>query len=226
MTSKLPRPRALLFDWDNTLIDSWECIHAAINATMAAMDKPLWRLEDTKARVALSLRDTFPQMFGDRWPLAKETYVKSFAAIHLERLAPLPGAEGLVASLAESGLTLGVVSNKTGNFLRAESAQLGWDRYFHRLVGAGDAEADKPQAAPVFMALDGSGIKAGPDVWFIGDAPIDMACARNAGCSAILLREEPLEDKALTDCPPDRWLGKISDLITILQDVGVPISRN
>jgi len=30
---------------------------------------------------------------------------------------------------------------KTGRFLRAESSALGWDRYFGKLVGAGDAQA-------------------------------------------------------------------------------------
>src|SRR5947207_1478268 len=39
-SGRLPRPRAILFDWDNTLVDSWVTIHEALNITMAAMDKP------------------------------------------------------------------------------------------------------------------------------------------------------------------------------------------
>ena len=30
---RLPRPRAILFDWDNTLVDSWVTIHEALNIT-------------------------------------------------------------------------------------------------------------------------------------------------------------------------------------------------
>ena len=38
------RPTAILFDWDNTLVDSWATIHEALNVVMAAMGKPLWSL--------------------------------------------------------------------------------------------------------------------------------------------------------------------------------------
>ena len=47
----------------------------------------------------------------------------------------------LLQALSDSGVYLGVVSNKTGRFLRAELAALGWDHYFGKLVGAGDAAA-------------------------------------------------------------------------------------
>jgi len=34
------RPSVLLFDWDNTLVDGWVGITAALNATFTAFDKP------------------------------------------------------------------------------------------------------------------------------------------------------------------------------------------
>ena len=34
---------------------------------MAAMDKPLWSISETKERVRLSLRESFPRHFGERW---------------------------------------------------------------------------------------------------------------------------------------------------------------
>jgi phosphoglycolate phosphatase len=60
-----------------------------------------------------------------------------------------------------------------------------------RLVGAADTHEDKPAIAPVELALAGSGIARGPDVWFVGDADIDIDCAINAGCLPVLLRHEP-----------------------------------
>ena len=32
-----------------------------------------------------------------------------------------------------------------------------------------------------------SGVPAGDDVWFVGDTAVDMECARNSGCVAVLL---------------------------------------
>ena len=40
------------------------------------------------------------------------------------------------------------------------------------------------------LALEGSGISRGPDVWFVGDADIDIECAIRAGCVPVLLRAE------------------------------------
>jgi phosphoglycolate phosphatase len=64
---------------------------------------------------------------------------------------------------------------------------LGWSRYFARLVGATDAIADKPDPAPIHLALEGSGIAAGPEVWYVGDTAVDIECALNAGCVPVLL---------------------------------------
>ncbi|MEI6986480.1 MAG: hypothetical protein WCK65_10140 [Rhodospirillaceae bacterium] len=38
-------PLAIIFDWDNTLVDSWECLHASINVTLVAMGQRPWTNE-------------------------------------------------------------------------------------------------------------------------------------------------------------------------------------
>src|ERR1043166_7846733 len=86
-------PRAILFDWDNTLIDSWVTIHEARNHLMRAMGQPERSLDQTKADARLSLRESFPLLFGDRWEEARDIYLGHFRAIHLDRLAALPGRE-------------------------------------------------------------------------------------------------------------------------------------
>jgi phosphoglycolate phosphatase len=189
------RPRAILFDWDNTLVDSWGTIHEALNFVMGAMGKPEWSLEDTRTRVRLSLRESFPMHFGERWQEAQTIYLDRFREIHLDRLTALPGREAMLHSLVGEGIFLGVVSNKTGPLLRREVAQLGWSGFFGSIIGAGDAATDKPACEPVHLALAPSGIPAGEDVWFVGDTAIDMECAKNSGCVGVLLGEAMSEDE-------------------------------
>jgi phosphoglycolate phosphatase len=205
MKTLLRRPRALLFDWDNTLVDSWETIHAALVVTFEAMGHAPWTLQETKLRVARSLRDAFPAIFGARWEEAQKRYLDSFAAIHLGRLKAIDGAGEMLAALAGMGIYLGVVSNKTGPMLRREVAHLGWGRHFERVVGAGDAAVDKPQPAPVLLALEGSGIDCG-DTWYVGDTALDMECARNAGCRAVLLGAGVTGEGGFAPFPPDLHL--------------------
>lgn len=179
-------PRAILFDWDNTLVESWGVIHEAMNLTLAAMDHPLWTREETETRVRASLRDTFPGMFGERWREAERVFYDSFAAIHLKHLRALPGAGEMLADLAQQGLYLGVISNKRGEYLRREADHLGWTPHFRALAGAGDAARDKPAIEHVRLAL--GGLACGEDVWLVGDADIDLKCATNAGCTPVLMR--------------------------------------
>ena len=196
MTASLPAlaapaaplpPRAILFDWDNTLVDTWATIHEALNFLMRAMDRPEWSLAETREKVRLSLREAFPLHFGDRWEEARDIYLERFRAIHLERLTPLPGRERMLRGLAGQGIYLAVVSNKTGDLLRREAARLGWSQFFGSMVGAGDAPVDKPACDPVHLALAPSGIAAGDEVWFVGDTAVDMECAENSGCVAVFL---------------------------------------
>jgi phosphoglycolate phosphatase len=182
-----PPPRAILFDWDNTLVDSWATIHDALNFLMRKMDKPEWSMAETRERVRLSLRESFPLHFGERWEEAREIYLNRFRAIHLDRLEALPGREAMLRSIAGMGIFLGIVSNKTGPLLRREVERLGWSGFFGSVVGAGDAAADKPACEPVHLALSESGVRPGQEVWFVGDTAVDMECAENSGCVPVLL---------------------------------------
>lgn len=215
----LSAPRAIVFDWDNTLVESWACIRETYNATFRHFGMAEWSMAETKAHVAASMRDSFPAMFGPRWEEAREVFTNAFRSIHLDFLAPLPGALDLLEGLAARGLVLAVVSNKRGPFLRQEAEVLGWDRFFTGLVGADDAAADKPDPAPVRLALDGTGIDLTPAVWFVGDSPIDIECAVKSGCTPVLMRIDPPRPGEFAIHMPARILGSCDALAALVGEV-------
>ncbi len=216
--SPLPRPRAVLFDWDSTLVDNWGAITRALERTFAAMGHVPWSEDEVRARAKKSLRDTFPSLFGDRSDEATRLFYEAFEAVHLDTLRALDGAGDLLEVLAHRRVPAAVVSNKSGGYLRREATHLGWDRYFHRVVGATDAPRDKPAPDPVYMALDGTGIATGPDVWFVGDSAVDLACAHAAGCTAILLHPDDPHPEDLGACPPTLHLPGCRALLNQLHD--------
>jgi phosphoglycolate phosphatase len=179
------RPTVLLYDWDNTLVDGWAAITAALNATFEAFDKPLWTVEDTRSRVRVSLRESFPVMFGSAWERARDIFYATLSERHLDHVAPMPGAAEALA--AGRYLPQGVVSNKAGPFLRREVVHLGWSGYFGPVIGAGDASSDKPNPAPILLALQELGRAPDPSVWYLGDTALDMQAARAAGVTAVLI---------------------------------------
>jgi phosphoglycolate phosphatase len=178
-------PRILLYDWDNTLVDGWAGITAALNATFAEFAMPAWTITDTKERVRVALRESFPVMFGTEWERARDIFYAAFAAQHLHHVTPMPGVTEMLA--AGRPWPQGVVSNKAGRYLRAEVAHLGWSAQFSTVVGAGDASADKPDPAPILLALEHLGRSADRSVWYLGDTALDMRAARAAGVTAVLL---------------------------------------
>ena len=214
----LPRPRAVVFDWDSTLVDNWGAITRALERTFLTMGHVPWTEDEVRARAKKSLRDTFPDLFGDRSDEATRLFYDGFEAVHLETLRPLEGAGDLLEGLAARGIPTAIVSNKNGGYLRREATHLGWDRYFHRVIGATDAPRDKPSPDPVFMALDGSGIAAGPDVWFVGDSAVDLACAHAAGCIPVLVHPDDPHPEDLTRHPPAIHLPGCLALLMQLHD--------
>src|SRR5262249_52820092 len=132
----LERPRAILFDWDNTLVDTWPTIIECYRDTFAALGRVPWTDQEVRDRAHGSLRDVFPALFGADSERAEQVFYETFYRIHLERLAPLAGADRLLERAASLGCYVAVVSNKVGKNLRAELKHLGWDRWITRAVGA------------------------------------------------------------------------------------------
>ena len=213
----LPTPRAILFDWDNTLVDTWPLIHRALNMTMRHMDHPEWSIEKVRGEVKHSMRDSFPALFGDRWEEAARFYQLSYRSINLAELMPLPGANAMLAAIPRDRVFTGVVSNKQSVSLRQEVPHLGWAHFFNILVGATDAQRDKPFPDPALLALRDSGVEPGPQVWFIGDTNADLGCANNIGATAILYGDHATEGMTLNGDPfaaHVRTLAELEALIT------------
>ncbi len=188
MTS-LPKPTAVLFDWDKTRVDKWPVINESIVATLTAMGHTPWTLDETKARVRKSMRDAFPELFGDEWEKAGEIYQKHYKANHLAKLKPLKQSLEVLKRVRELGLFSGVVSNKKGPTLRLEVEHMGWNPLFDTVIGADDAARDKPYGDPVHLAFKDTHFTPAPHVWFVGDSDVDLECALNTGCTAILYGE-------------------------------------
>ena len=111
--STMTRPAAILWDWDNTLVDGWAAIEAGLNAAFRAFAMPEWNRAQVLGNVRKSLRESFPPLFGPDWERARDIFYAEVKARHLAVVAPMPGA---AAALAAAGHVAprGVVSYKQG----------------------------------------------------------------------------------------------------------------
>lgn len=183
-----PFPKAIVFDWDNTLVDNWAAITAALNKVRAMHGLETWTVDEAMVKSARPLRVSFPEWFGDKWESMSDIFYEHFRSVQLETLQVKEGAEALLRWLQEAGIPAFVVSTKKNTLLNMELDHLGWRPLFKRVVGSLDCKQDKPHRMTVDYALDAVGIEAdNPAVWFVGDTHADVECALRSGCTAVIV---------------------------------------
>ena len=183
----LKKPDAIIYDWDNTLVDTWPLIQSAINSTMRATNREEWSVEKVRDSVHKSMRESFPEIFGNDWERAGEIYKKAYHDINIARISLLKNSLELLNFVKTLNIPQFLVSNKIGITLRKEVKKLQLENLFFSLVGAQDANSDKPSREPVDFALNGSEIDTKKHyIWFVGDTIADVECAHNSGAVPII----------------------------------------
>lgn len=179
------RPQAVLFDWDNTIVDTHHVILDAVNKTLNDLGKPaIGNYLNNLERISY-----FRDLFGDDWEKAYLILKFHLKEESHHKLIVFPEVIEVLKYLREKGIFVGVVSNKFGELLRDEVQYLKLNHYFDVIVGSGDTDQDKPSPKPLLHSLKSAEIQINQEnVYFIGDGLVDMQCAQKAGVTGIIYR--------------------------------------
>ena len=180
-------PKAILFDWDNTLVDTWQIAYDSMNVALEAVGRLPFTVEEFWQRPHHSMRNAAYDLFGDHFKKGERIFYENVEKLHLQEIKTLQGSESLLKDLKARGIYMGIVSNKDGKHLRKEVDHLGWKAHFHQVIGARDTEEDKPSPIPVLAALQESSVIPSHEVWFVGDSIVDVHCARASGCVPVVV---------------------------------------
>ena len=190
MTTLPSRIGAVLFDMDNTLVDSE---HAWFSATA-----DLWRhagsepagvgvLGGTVADVVQEFLDAHP----DVDPAPVEARFMGFLHDRLaDGVVTMPGAHELLTRLSAT-IPVAIASNSPSAIVRDTVAKMGWSELFTAAVGTEDVAAGKP--APDLYLAAARACGADPKTCIvIEDSPMGAAAGRAAG--AFVLTVGPVGD--------------------------------
>ena len=217
--NKYKKPSAIIFDFDDTLVDAKPIINKALAATFAEFNIDKDIIKTKNIDVNRSLRDYFYHIFADNIIEARDTYYKYYYEFSQD-LVSFPQSEEVLRLLSKHKVFTAVVSNKRGEKLRSEIQQkFLWQDYFSAIVGAGDVAEDKPSPMPAKFALQNSGLKECSNVWFIGDSLVDLETAKNLGCKGVLFGGNSLEHSH--DMPIYFTIKNHSELLKLLQGIYV-----
>ncbi|AEP09601.1 HAD family hydrolase [Micavibrio aeruginosavorus] len=211
------RPAGVFFDWDGTLVDTIPLLREMYARLQNHFGQPPFSDDQFFDNLKYSARELFPRLYGSRSDEAFKIWYENVEKLHLAHIAPMNGAGEVLAHLAAAGVPMGVVSNKRHAVLMKEIEHLGWSKYFASVVGAGEAGRDKPAPDPLILALNQAGLKAGPNIWYIGDTESDLLCSRDAGCASVFLRFDGRHDSAAQNNPPTHIVGDNQGLLSLLK---------
>jgi phosphoglycolate phosphatase len=213
------RYRAVLFDLDGTLVDSYTALAEAVN--YARREHGLTELSGVRIRefVGDGL-DTLLQRAFERTDVPRSVHAafeSRYDEVCCVESKVLAEVETTLGELHELGVAMGVCTNKPTAFSRKILEFLNLAPYFRAIVGPDLAGARKPDSRHVLRTVEQMHCDTDPAL-FVGDMPIDVHAARNSGMDVAVVSTGSSSLEQLTAARPDHFLTRFSDLVKIVQN--------
>jgi HAD superfamily hydrolase (TIGR01509 family) len=204
----------VLFDWDGTLLDSFEADAQAYIHMFAALGMT-WSIAELKRHYSPNWRRVYhaARLPRAKWDEADRLWMRFYRRQQPELQ---PGARRVLCTL-ERRFTLALVSSGSRARVRRQLREHEVAAMFRTKVCSEDAPRRKPHPAPLRMALER--LRISPKVCvYVGDAPEDIQMAHRAGVRAIgVLGGSPVPER-LRAASPDAMIETIRDLPALLKD--------
>ena len=179
-----PRPKAVLFDLDGTLIDSAPDLGAAADKMrtdrgMATIDYALYRpMAGSGARGMLQVAFGITEAHAD-YEAFKNEFLDNYQQAMTVKTTVFDGVNDMLSSLQQQGILWGVVTNKHQRFTIPLSQQMELFKTAGAVVSGDTTPHAKPHPAPLFEGARLLGLPP-QDCWYVGDDERDIVAGKAA----------------------------------------------
>jgi HAD superfamily hydrolase (TIGR01509 family) len=191
--------RAVIFDCDGVLFDSWHANVAYYNAIRARLGLPSMSADWERQAHYLAASSVLEEMFGHEPATLEEA--RRVARIidyepFYELMVPVPGLFDVLASLRPSW-RLGMATNR-GSTVPEVVRRFGLDAWLDAAAGVLDVARPKPHPDVILECL--ARLVVPPDAAvYVGDAESDVAAAAAAGVHFIAVGEHTSSARVVRD---------------------------
>lgn len=182
----MKRYKAVIFDWDGTVMDSTSCIAGAIQAACIDLELPVPSFEEASWVIGLSLDSALqrcaPTLPPERIPEFTERYRHHFFQLD-QTLTMFEGVVPMLDDLRARNVRLGVATGKSRVGLdRVLHAQRLADRFDY--TRCADESKGKPHPAMLFDIMQRLDLEP-QHVLMVGDTTHDIQMAASAGVDSM-----------------------------------------
>jgi phosphoglycolate phosphatase len=214
-------PQAVLIDLDGTLVDTLGDFAAALNAMAGALALPPVPPEVVAGFIGKGsehlIRATLTHLGAPAslYPRAWDAYQSAYRRLNGEASAVYPGVVDGLRQLRSSGLRLGCLTNKPGEFARDLLRAKGLAASFEVVFGGDAFERKKPDPLPLLKACEALGTAPAATL-MVGDSRNDAAAARAAGCPVVLVSYGFNHGEPVGEVDADAYIDSLAELPALL----------
>jgi HAD superfamily hydrolase (TIGR01509 family) len=208
MPFRLFHIRAVLFDWDGTLLNSYTSDTRAYLAMFRGMGIN-WTVADLEGHYSPDWYRVFHAagLPRSKWAAADRLWRRAYRK---ESPRLLPGARRVLRTLDRS-FALALVTSGNRHRVRRQLREFELTDFFATCICGEDAPRRKPDPAPLQMAL--ARLRLEPEnCVYVGDAPEDIEMARRARVPVLGVRGPFPTEERVRAAQPDAFLNSIAEL--------------
>lgn len=209
----MKKPRAVIFDWDGTLIDTAEASFRCYVRTFESYSLPFDR-DTYAATYSPNWYHTFRclGLAEEHWAEADERWLAYFAE---ETIELIDGVGEVIEALTSRGIAAGIVTSGSRDRVIRELHHHDLARHFAHCVFGSDVANKKPHPEGLLVCLERLGVQA-EDAVYVGDSPEDVAMAKAAGVYSVAVPGSYPNREALLAVGADWVAESLRDLHGIL----------
>ncbi|MCH2676390.1 MAG: HAD family hydrolase [Dehalococcoidia bacterium] len=207
--------RAVVFDWDLTLWNSWDIHMALMNQTAEALGYPQPTTADLGVEYSRPFLEHLAWFFPGDQEIVLETYMSYYHAVVWQEQRLYPGILELIKRLKDKAYRTAILSDKRQDFGVPEFESSGLGGLIDRSVFFADGMSPKPDPAGLQDVMES--LEVSPEeCLFIGDSYRDIECAKRAGAWSGAALWASVEPELVIALQPEFLWNKVGDVAVTL----------
>ena len=197
--------KAVLFDFDGTLVDTAPGIVKTMQGTFLEMGLAVPDESAVRQTIGLPLFDSLKHLgnFSDEDARrGVEIYRRLFATLELGNMSVFPGVAETLKELSSRGVRMAICTSRGQNSLHMILSSFGLEEYFEDFVTASDGLRSKPAPDPVFALLERMKLRS-DETLVVGDTTFDIQMGAAAGCRTVAVTYGNHSREKLESVRPD-----------------------